>query len=70
MGYIVVLAFIAGIVVDSDHPLAFLLGVADRRFLHTYFAISGVIFISISLILVIACLCRYLWIRFLSNQSS
>jgi hypothetical protein len=70
MGYIVVLSFIAGIIVDLDHPLAVFLGVPYGRFLHPYFAISGAIFISIGIILVISCLCRYIWIRLLKNRVS
>jgi len=70
MGCVVVLAFIAGIIVDVDHPLARFLGIHSGRFLHPYFAIGGVIFVGIGLVLVIACLCRYLWIRFLRKHSS
>ena len=70
MGYIVVLAFIAGIVVDADHPLAFLMGESHGRYLHPYFVISGAIFMGLGFVLVIACLCRYVLLRFLRNRGS
>ncbi len=67
MGGIVVLAFIAGIMVDLDHPLAFILGIHKERFLHPYFGIAGLIFVGIGLILVITCLCRYVQFRLLKK---
>ncbi len=65
MGGIVVLSFIAGIMVDVDHPLAWILGFHNDRFLHPYFATAGLGFIGAGFILVIACFCRYLQLRFL-----
>lgn len=68
MGGIMVLAFIAGIMVDLDHPLAFLLGINEGRFLHPYFAVAGIAFIGAGLILAIACVCRFLFFRLLKKR--
>jgi hypothetical protein len=68
MGGIVVLAFIAGTVVDVDHPLAWVLGIRNGRFLHSYFAAAGLIFVGAGLILAIACLCRYARVRVLRQK--
>ncbi len=68
MGGIVVLAFIAGPMVDVDHPLAWVLGIRNGRFLHPYFAAAGLAFVGIGLILAIACLCRYTQLRLLKKR--
>jgi hypothetical protein len=68
MGGIVVLAFIAGTMVDVDHPLSQILGISNGRFLHPYFAIAGLCFAGIGIILVITCLCRYTQLRFLRKK--
>lgn len=68
MGGIVVLAFIAGIMVDLDHPLALVLGISNERFLHPYFAVAGLGSICIGLGLVITCLCRYIFPGFLGKK--
>lgn len=62
---IVVLALIAGPVVDVDHPIAWMVGVADGRFLMPYFDVAGYIFIGSGLVMAIACLCRYARLRLL-----
>ena len=67
MGSVVVLAFIAGPMVDLDHPLALVLGIHNGRFLHPAFAIAGLSFIGAGLILVVACFCRYLQLRLLKK---
>ncbi len=60
MGGVMVLSFVAGIMVDIDHPVARILGIHNGRFLHPYFAVLGLGFVGVGIILVIACLCRYL----------
>jgi hypothetical protein len=69
MGGVVVLAFIAGTMVDVDHPLAQLLGISHQRFLHPYFAYAGLGALCIGLGLVVTCLRRFLSTRFLNNKS-
>ena len=56
--YLVVLAFIAGIVVDVDHALSILLGLNNARFLHLHFTIVGLVFIGIGTGILIALVCR------------
>jgi hypothetical protein len=65
MGGVVVLAFIAGPMVDVDHPLSQVLGIHHSRFLHPNFAIAGLGFVGIGIVLVIACICRYIQLRLL-----
>jgi heme/copper-type cytochrome/quinol oxidase subunit 3 len=69
VGGLMVLAFVAGIVVDVDHPLAKILGIPYARFLHPYFALAGFGFLGLGIILAIACLCRYLQLRILRKRS-
>jgi hypothetical protein len=70
MGGVVVLAFIGGVVVDVDHPLAWVLGISYGRFLHPYFAVAGIGFVSAGLVLAIACICRCLQLRVLKKRNS
>lgn len=67
MGYLMVLAYMAGIIVDIDHPIAWALEIANGRFLMPYFSIGGVAALCCGIVLVISCLCRYAWIRFLKH---
>ncbi len=67
VGGIMVLAFVAGIMVDVDHPLAQVLGIHDARFLHPYFAYAGLILLGSGIVLALACLCRYLQLRLLKR---
>jgi len=68
MGGLMVLAFVAGIVPDLDHPLAILLGISDERFLHPYFAVIGSGFVGGGIILAFACLCRCIQLRLLKKK--
>ena len=65
MGGIVVLALIAGPIVDVDHPIAWMVGITDGRFLMPYFDVASYILIGSGLIVAIACLCRYSRLRLL-----
>ncbi len=67
MGGIVVLAFISGVMVDIDHPIAWLLGNGHGRFLHPYFALAGTWAIGLGIILGITCLCRLAFLRLLKK---
>jgi heme/copper-type cytochrome/quinol oxidase subunit 3 len=67
VGGFMVLAFIAAPIVDIDHPIAFLLGITNARFLMAYFAVAGYWAIGCGVVLGIACICRCAWIRFLEN---
>ena len=58
MGSLMVLAFVAGTMVDVDHPLAGLLGIGYGRFLHPYFALAGAGLLGIGIILAVACFRR------------
>ena len=68
MGCFMVLAYLASIIVDIDHPIAWALEIANGRFLMPYFNIGGVIALSCGTVLVVASLCRYTWIRFLKHS--
>jgi hypothetical protein len=65
MGGVVVLAFISGIMVDIDHPIAWIFGIHNGRFLHPYFALVGYWSICVGFILAVACVCRLALLRFL-----
>lgn len=67
LGIVVVLAFINGNISDVDHAIAAHLGITDGRFLHPYFELVGYIFIGCGVIALVACLCRYAWIRVLKR---
>jgi hypothetical protein len=62
-----VLAFVFGIIVDVDHPIAFALGIPNGRFLMPYFDMGGYIALGAGTVLAIACLCRYASIRLLKG---
>jgi len=70
VGTIVLLAIAGGIIVDIDHPIAQLLEIPDRRFLMPYFAVAGGVLLLAGLSFLIACLCRYTWLRFLKQLYS
>ncbi len=70
VGTVVLLAIVGGIIVDIDHPIAWLLALPDGRFLMSYFAVAGVVLLLAGLGLLIACLCRYTWIGFLKKLYS
>lgn len=67
MGTVVLLAIVGGIIVDIDHPIAWLLALPDGRFLMPYFAVAGGVLLLAGLGFLITCLCRYAWIRFLKK---
>lgn len=58
VGGLVVVAFVGGVMVDVDHPLAQLLGIHRGRFLHPFFAFAGLAAVGIGLVLVITCIRR------------
>ncbi len=68
MGGVVVLALVGGTMVDIDHPIAWILGIHDGRFLHPYFDIASYWAIGIGAVLAISCVCRFALIRFLKKQ--
>ncbi len=67
VGTVVLLAIVGGIIVDIDHPTAQLLENPDRRFLMPYFAVAGGVLLLAGFSFLLACLCRYTWIRFLKK---
>ncbi len=67
VGTVVLLAIIGGIIVDIDHPIARLLAIPDGRFLMPYFAVAGGVLVLAGISFLIACLCRYVWLRFLKK---
>ena len=69
MGGIVVLAFTAGIMVDIDHPITWILGTDNGRFLHPFFALAGNWAVGIGIVLAISCICRFAFIRFLKSKN-
>ena len=70
MGGIVVLALIAGPIVDVDHPIAWMVGIADGRFLMPYFDVASYILIGSGLVVAVTCLCRYARLRLLRGGLS
>ena len=62
---LMVLAFIAGVLPDIDHPLAQIFGITDGRFLHPAFGIMGYILAGSGVILLIAFLGRHIKSRVL-----
>ena len=68
VGAIVLLAIGGGIIVDIDHPIAWLLAIPDGRFLMPYFAVAGGVLVLAGIGFLIACLCRYTWLRFLKKE--
>jgi ABC-type cobalamin transport system permease subunit len=68
VGTVVLLAIVGGIIVDIDHPIAWLLGIPDGRFLMPYFAVAGGVLVLAGGGFLIACLCRYTWLRFLKKE--
>jgi hypothetical protein len=68
MGGVVVLAFVAAPLVDIDHPIAWLLGIPDQRFLLPYFNVASYWFTGCGTVLAIACLCRFTYVRFLRKN--
>lgn len=70
VGTVVLLAIVGGIIVDIDHPIAWLLALPDGRFLMSFFAVAGVMLLLAGLGFLIACLCRYTWIWFLRKLYS
>lgn len=65
MGGVVVLALTAGPIVDVDHPIAWMVGIADGRFLMPYFDVASYILVGSGLVMAVACLCRYACLRLL-----
>ncbi len=65
-----VLAFVSGVIVDVDHPIAFVLGIPNGRFLMPYFDMGGYIALGAGAVLAIACLCRYASIRLLKGVTT
>ena len=65
---VVLLAIVGGIIVDIDHPIARLLALPDGRFLMPYFAVAGGVLVFAGISFLIACLCRYTWLRFLKKK--
>ncbi len=63
----VVLAFVSGVIVDVDHPIAFVLGIPDGRFLMPYFSMGSYIALGAGAVLAVACLCRYARVRLLKG---
>jgi ABC-type cobalamin transport system permease subunit len=68
VGAVVLLAIVGGIIVDIDHPIARLLALPDGRFLMPYFAVAGGVLVFAGIGFLIACLCRYSWLRFLRKE--
>jgi hypothetical protein len=68
MGGVMVLAFVAGIIVDIDHPIAWLLGFHNGRFLMGFFAAASYWALGCGAVLAITCICRYAWVRFLRKS--
>ena len=66
---IVVLAFVVSPLVDIDHPIAWVLGIPNERFLLAYFDAVSYWAIGCGLILAITCICRCACIRFLRRHS-
>lgn len=64
--YLLVLAF-AGMLVDIDHPLHYFGYGNSGRFLMPYFTKVGFILLACGTCFLIACLCRYVWIRVLKT---
>ena len=58
---------VASVIPDIDHPIAFYLGIPNGRFLMPHFNLAGYILAGCGSIILIACLGRYAWVRFLSN---
>ena len=56
---LMVLAFIAGVIPDIDHPLSQILGITDGRFLHPAFGIMGYILVGCGVIILITLLGRH-----------
>jgi hypothetical protein len=68
VGAIVLLAIGGGIIVDIDHPIAWLLALPNGRFLMSYFAVAGGVLVLAGVGFLIACLCRYIWLRLLRKE--
>lgn len=68
VGAVVLLAIGGGIIVDIDHPIAWLLEIPNGRFLMPYFAVAGGVLVLAGVGFLIACLCRYTWLRFLKKE--
>ena len=68
LGFVMVLAIFCGLIVDVDHPISSVMGIADGRFLHPHFELVGYILISCGIILLVSCACRYAWIRLLKKK--
>jgi len=65
-----VFAFIAGIIPDIDHSIAWLLELDNGRFLHPYFDLVGTWFISCGLVLACTLLGGYALTRVLNRRGS
>ena len=65
-----VLAFIAAPAPDIDHPIAWLLGLDNERFLHPYFDLVGTWFIICGIILACALLGGYAFTWVLNSKEN